>query len=115
MKFKLDGGLHAEGDEVYAKGDIVESSKDLVALFGKKFILVDDSPMVSTGPVTPNQENPLGEDVTANFASVPDGFLVFKSKGWYNVAAEDDPTVAVNQDKMRKAVVGEFLESLAVE
>jgi len=132
MLFKLKRGKHCQRDnKVYKKGDTVESSLDLVTVFGKaKFerdyeaekkigiAAVISKPNISP-PVDKVEDkgegksksvlSPFGKDVTSEFpAAEKIEVSVFEKSRWYTVVDEADDSV-LNKKSLRRKEVEPFL------
>jgi hypothetical protein len=125
MKFRLLTSSHAdESGRSYEKGAIIESSKDLVAMFGKEKFEAVSSAVAATAPAAPPAakkepqssapaaevdtvetkevepvESELGENVTAKFPTAQENGLIVLHKGKkYFVADEGTPNEKLNTD-----------------
>lgn len=54
MKYKVLEGAHRQNGKTYSKGEVVDTTKDLVAMFPNKFTAVGESD-------APSQESPVVE------------------------------------------------------
>lgn len=147
MRFRLlpKAGNHSEtGPDgqrvVYKAGDVIESDKDLVAMFKGKFERVDlippaTEPTTPTVPVIPppSQEQPpkatkaeapdkspvregapsvLGRNVTKRFPrAVEEDFVVYANGGAFFVCEADDPNTPLHDKPLKKATVTGFIEN----
>jgi hypothetical protein len=120
FKLKPNTGDHTQSEEGKLKtynseeGCMIPSTFDLVEKFPNKFERVN--PVQK--PIRPSDSDcepkPLGKDVTDKFPTAKeDDFKVFyKPKAGYFVTEEDTPFDALNEDKLSKAKVEEFIKSL---
>lgn len=98
MKFKLLHGVHYENGMMHEPGDVVDSDKNLMALFVNRFERISEEeaeksptgrPVVEKGPV-----GDLGEDVTEEFPIATNmGLRVFHSGREYRVVDENDESL----------------------
>lgn len=129
MLFRVLAGRHTANKVVYAKDDIVESDRDLVALFGdnkfKREIELEmkqdktspaDSkaettePPKSTKPKSKSTQ-PKPKDVTKDYPLAADnGLLVTKIGRKYFVADEEDPDTPLNDKGLKLNEVEGFIE-----
>ena len=113
--FKVLSGSHVEGKRTYEAGETVESPNELDKIFVNKFARVsDDDSLPEDDEDEAAEGDSLGDDVTADFPEAEDaGVLVFKGEdgGWY-VAWEDDPDEALNEKKLKKKEVSDFIAEL---
>jgi len=132
MLFKVKRGTHYKGGVVYKKGDLVDTSIDLVARFGKAKFERDfkaegatGGPISGTKPAIPTSTNesrtvkavtkplppsPYGKDVTSNFPTAKDvDVTIFERAKWHTVVDNTDGEV-LNEKKLREKDVGAFLE-----
>ena len=140
MLFKLKRGTHYDRNgKVCKKGDIVESSRDLVAVFSKEKFERDFVAEQKAGVVTvskPNIPPPVdkdedriedeveddveetkseslstyGKDVTSKFPTAEKVEVsVFEKSKWYTIVDKADGEV-LNEKKLRKKEVKPFLE-----
>jgi len=144
MLFKLKRGSHLDAKgKVYKKGATIESSRDLVKIFGKvKFErdhaaeqrtgvpVIDKKPAIPSPVVktekskkveepkntdTVKESSKYGKDVTSNFPTADDVEVdVFEKAKWYTVIDRADGEV-LNTKKLRKKSVEPFLEQYLEE
>lgn len=119
MRFKIKEGCGDHSDEFgrdYTQGDIITTDHDLVALFGDKFEALDTLPPPKKVDDKPTKDVPehvmkFGKDVTDEFEIASEaGFLVFKKGSWYNVFDDEDPSIPLNENGIRKGKVKAFIE-----
>jgi len=125
MIFKLKRGSHYQGDKKFMKGDTVESSHDLVTLFGKEKFERDYPAEQKAGIATinkPNIPSPVakadvdkepgeyGEDITSEFSTAEEAEVtVFEKSNWCTVVDKEDGEV-LNEKKLRRKDIEPFLE-----
>lgn len=131
-KFRVMDSSHVENKRLYEKGDVVETTRDLVAMFGPKFKRVSDAAIPTIAPPLNDQgtpprietpagpddveteeegivTSPLGDDVTSQFLIEGDKHLVFRKGAKYFVAYATDPNTALNEKGIKKAEVEDFI------
>ena len=131
MIFKVKRGTHYGADgKAYKKGALVESSRDLVAVFSKAKFERDyaaeqktDGTTANSKPNIPRSASKLkakkskkevssehGIDVTSEFPTATKvGVKVFEKSKWYTAVDEQDDEV-LNEKKLRRKDVESFLE-----
>jgi len=133
FRFKVLEGLHYEGTRCYAKGDVIDTDKDLsvfVNKFERIYAQVPVAPVQEAAPVAPVSvavaaEDPeegdaipagreFGEDVTSTFTKAASaGVLVFRGKDRKcTVVSEVEPTLALNDTPLTKVQTSEFIDKL---
>lgn len=124
MKFRLKKrcGSHIEVDKKgepveYKAGDIVESERDLVALFSNKFEALYSAEPVSS-PDIPLPSIPAGEldvDVTDSFTDGKAvGVRIFEKANWYTVIDAEDGK-SLSEKKLRKSQVEDLIAEYKVK
>jgi len=128
MLFKVLRGTHYRDGKVYRKGDTIETSLDLVAMFGKARFERNFEAEQRTGSVVVNKPDipppvdeaetqfdgsddsiDYGEDVTSEFPTAEKiEVLVFEKLKWYTVVDKADGEV-LNEKKLRRKDVEPFL------
>ena len=117
--FLITAGSHVENGKVYKKGSNVSSEKDLVALYGEKFILIQTAEEAQATIEEPQKApEPLialpGEDKTDKFPlAAENGYTVCKSGNAYIVLDEDNDVISEKQDDLTSVgKVKAFIEDL---
>jgi len=127
MKFRVLHSRHIANGRTFEKGDIVESSGDLVKAFPGKFERIESSvevarvrassPAASEAPVVPpsapdGETSPFGEDVSEDFPSAVGADLkVFQKGSSYFVVDMDTPDKALNAKALKGAEVNKFIKA----
>ena len=125
-KFEKVEGFRSESGKVQTKGETPEEKKDAVqtaAEDGAKDLeppkepeKTDEDSGGGEGGEEPKEPHPLGKDVTDRFSiAEEEGLMVFVHKGAYSVVEEDDPTVPLNEDLLKKNEVTAFIEKYLEE
>jgi len=120
MIFKIKRGTHYGRDgKVYKKGEKVESTRDLVAVFSPGKFERDFAAEQKAGIVTvskPNIPPPVdkkseyGKDVTSEFPTAETvEVMVFEDSKWYTIVDKADDSV-LNEKKLRRKNVEPFLK-----
>jgi len=134
MTFRIKKGCGAhsepakEGEEarMYEAGDLIETEKDLCALFPGKFERVEvfpNKPEPTPEPEPEEQEekeedtpakeerHPLGRDVTDSFPEAKEEDLkVFADGGAYSVVEPDEDNKPLNEKPLKKRSVSTFIK-----
>ena len=140
-RLKQKVGEHEQNGRTYKPGDVIDTEKDLCAMFIGKFDLIHDTDVEDSGKKTKptistpsdedkddkedlkseslSEESKYGKDVTENFKkALVIGVLVFekvkKNGKWYTVIDPDDNSV-LNKKNLRKGKVNGFLKSITEE
>ena len=115
-EFKILAGTHAEGREIFRKGDVVSSELDLVAVFGSnKFEAVNGPVPVEPEPapvevVEEDDEAEEEDEESENVASsirgvkkyIDDGLVVKETEAGFWIY---DDGVLVNENPLKKSKV----------
>lgn len=137
-KYELIGGQHVEGTNLYSRGDIISSDRDLTQVFKGKFVKFDGrvvdgrvgdkpadkptdtgltihtNPAAQADPAEPTAAR--GVDVTTNFkAAVSNHYLVFKKSWSHTVFDPDDMTKPLNPKALKKKDVNKFIKKFVEE
>ena len=128
-KLKEKVGSHNEEGKNYEAGSIVESKKDLVKIFPFKFEKVEpipsepkaDKPLESPKSKVENVgesidfskiKSKLGENVTSDYPTAQNAYVIVLKKGIkYVVADPDMPDRALNDKPLTEAGLLDWLES----
>lgn len=80
-------GTHREKQKTYKPGEVVKSDNDLIAMFGKKFVLESEFSHSNTPEVD------RGDDVTGDFTTAAKAELQVFKKGskWYVFELDGTP------------------------
>ena len=127
MLFKVLAGRHTAAKVVYSAGDIVESDRDLVALFGDNKFQRDleaEAKQKASVSKPPAEEAPKKtsskktttkkpKDVTDKFKSAVDNDLLITKIGKkYFVAEKANPDDILHEDSLKQDEVEEFINEL---
>lgn len=73
-----------------------------------------DSAAPAPGPAA--ETSAFGSEVTVNFTEAFErDLLVYQKGGWYTIVAKENPTVPLNETKLKKDAVAAFIEALPQE
>lgn len=73
-----------------------------------------DSAAPTPGPAA--ETSAFGSEVTVNFTEAFErDLLVYQKGGWYTIVAKENPTVPLNETKLKKDAVAAFIEALPQE
>ena len=122
MLFRVLAGRFVDKGHTYCKNDVVETSMDLIAMFGDlKFKRELELEMAKNN--TPAQDpsfkkpskviEPLGDDITVRYKTAKtNNLLVFKDDKDFFVAKEEDPETSLNDNPLKRSEVIGFIEDL---
>lgn len=115
-RWRLVGGMHADGDARYKKGDVIETKVDMRKKWGAKFEEVPVDTPVTPQPVAPPPDVDL-EDVTEKFPVAAKNNLLVKRGGRnYHVYEKKDQKNVLNEKVLASAKsVNEWLKKYLAE
>jgi hypothetical protein len=103
MKFRLVGGMHFHGKEVYKRGDIVESDKELDKLLVNKFVRIFDESPASTKSETKQTGRKKSVKYPVDITTVENSSqgirVLMVAEGRYDVV-EEDSKEALNEQPL---------------
>lgn len=124
QQFVLTGGGHRESDGTsYTRGEVVESDRDLVALFPNKFAPVGTSEAAvaqarakEKAGVKEEADDKAGDDITKDFAKADAcGVVVRRDGRKYQVYDATDGELLNDEPLTKKSDVTDFIDVLLAD